>query len=108
MIQNCLNNYSEIQHLSRKQQEAAIQQAKYEAYTTLNLGTRGILFLIVSLALAALSALVLPRFISMTFALLGSIAVFIVSYHALARSITSKGLKSLMARQAIRPSGYPH
>lgn len=101
MISNCLNRYSEIQHLSREQQDIVIQQAKYEAYTTLNLGTRGILFLILSLALATLSAIVLPRFISATLTMLASITVFIVSYQTLAKSITAKGLKSLMARKAI-------
>jgi len=93
--------YEEIKHLNRQQQDALIQQAKYEAYTTLRLGTQGILFFFFSVLLAASAILLSLRFIASPIASAFGLAVFLLSYKITSKSLISKGLKSLLAKQVI-------
>jgi len=91
--------YQEINHLSKEEQELLIQRAKYEAYTTLGQGTIGITYFIFSLALAVLSNLVLANFLPVYLSSLIAVSSFFISYQVLYKSIISKGLKSILAKQ---------
>lgn len=94
-------SYDEIKHLDHQQQLELIQKAKYEAYTTLNLGAQGIAFLVLSMIIAVLGVTILTQFISTSIAISIGILTFLFSYQLLSKSIISKGLRSLMAKSLL-------
>jgi len=94
-----LYGYQEISHLSKPEQKRLIQKAKYEAYTTLGLATKGISYLLLSLLLAIIAGQIIPKSVPSIASLIAAITVFLLSYELASRSLISQGLKSVIAKR---------